>query len=252
MEAGVQRLALTDHDTVDGYLTLASSELPEGVELIAGVEWTCLHIKQVVHVVGLGFDAHHPMISAHVELLVRLREERAERIAVKLEKATGLTGLLAEAMALSGGQVGRPHFAQVLVDRGLVSDAGQAFKRYLGVGKVGDVKVEWPSLETVITLIQATGGVAVLAHPTKYRLTLTKVRALVAAFAELGGDAIEISYPGVTLDQQRSLGFLVDKYDLLVSAGSDFHTPANQWSAVGSFPVIPDDMPTIENGLINT
>ncbi len=130
--------------------------------------------------------------------------------------------------------------------QGLVVDVQQAFKKYLGAGKTGDVKAEWPSMSRVIELINNAGGISVLAHPTKYNLTLNKIRYLVASFAEAGGQAMEISYPAVTSDQQRSLSFLIQKHQLLTSAGSDFHDPAQHWTDVGRYPEIPFDLPSVK------
>ena len=245
IQAGVKCLAITDHDSISGYLSISNKSLPNDFKLISGVELTCLSGKQMVHVVGLGFDSQNGDLAEHLLDLQRLRLERARQIAERLVKQ-GLPDLLEDALACAEGQVGRPHFAQVMVAKGLVADAQQAFKKYLGSGKAGDVKVEWPSMERVVQLINKAGGVSVLAHPTKYNLTLNKIRYLVAAFAEVGGQAIEMSYPAVTPDQQRSLSFLVQKHDLLISMGSDFHDPEQHWTDVGRYPEISYDLPSVK------
>lgn len=240
-EAGVRALALTDHDTVKGCERLRAdlNYLPSDFRLINGVELTCIYGKQVLHIVGLNIDIDSPAIQAHMLRLDALRQERAKTIALRLVKL-GLPDLLSAAYEKAqGGQIGRPHFAQAMVSLGLVDSMAKAFKKYLGAGKTGDVKVEWPELDEIITLIHQAGGVSVLAHPTKYNLTLNKIRYIIAAFSEKGGDAVEISYPGVSKDQQKSLSILINKHELSVSMGSDFHDPAQTWTRLGAYPPVP-------------
>lgn len=244
-EAGVKLMALTDHDSMSGYKALVASGYSSDIELISGVELTCKLEKQVVHVVGLNLDAAHERLNEHLLNLDQLRMDRAKAIALRLQKA-GLPDLLDAAINCSnGGQIGRPHFAQALLNLGLVTDQQQAFKKYLGAGKKGDVKVEWPSLATVIDIIREAGGLSVLAHPTKYNLTLNKVRYLVAQYSELGGDALEVGYPAVTVDHQRSLSALVEKHQLMASGGSDFHNPEYHWTGLGCFPGVPNSLPHV-------
>jgi predicted metal-dependent phosphoesterase TrpH len=244
-EAGVKLMALTDHDSMSGFQALVSSGFSVDIELVSGVELTCRLGKQVVHVVGLSLDVGNERLNAHLLGLDQLRMERAKAIALRLHKA-GLPDLLEAAIeCAAGGQIGRPHFAQALLDMGLVSDQQQAFKKYLGAGKKGDVKVEWPELTSVIDIIHGAGGLSVLAHPTKYNLTLNKVRYLVAQFSELGGDALEVGYPAVTADHQKSLSALVEKHHLMASGGSDFHNPEYHWTGLGRFPSVPDHLPHV-------
>jgi predicted metal-dependent phosphoesterase TrpH len=224
---------------------LINSDFKTEIELVSGVELTCRLEKQVVHVVGLNIDVSNDRLSSHLLGLDRLRMERAKAIALRLHKA-GLPDVLDAAVGCAnGGQIGRPHFAQALLNLGLVSDQQQAFKKYLGAGKKGDVKVEWPELASIIDIIHGAGGVSVLAHPTKYNLTLNKVRYLVAQYSELGGDALEVGYPAVTADHQKSLSALVEKHRLMASGGSDFHNPEYHWTGLGRFPSVPDHLPHV-------
>ena len=126
-----------------------------------------------------------------------------------------------------------------------MSTEAEAFKKYLGAGKVANVSVQWPTLEQVLKVIKQSGGVSVLAHPTKYKLTMSKLRRIIAEFKLLGGDAIELGYPGVNVQQQNILKFEIEKHQLLVSAGSDFHTPENKWTTLGRYPKISDDLPHV-------
>ncbi|WP_343222602.1 PHP domain-containing protein [Marinobacterium ramblicola] len=235
--AGVRCLALTDHDTLAGLSRArqAASEL-DGMHFIDGVELTCLWNGRVIHLLGLGIDPDFAGFGGYMEQLNNLRNERAEEIARKLVKK-GLPDLLADARSNAGqGQIGRPHFAQAMVERRLVLTPQQAFDNWLGQGKVGDVKACWPTLESAVGLVKQAGGFAVIAHPTKYNFTFTRLRALVDDLLAAGGDGVEVSYPGVTPNHLRDLLLLAKRKVLSVSAGSDFHSPEQRWTALGRFP----------------
>ncbi len=249
LEQEIEVLAVTDHDTVDGYRHLIGLQqqglLGTQIKLISGAEFTCLLDNQILHIVALNIDINHPVLLEHIEQLKELRLDRAERIAKKLMKRK-LPDLLPLVISKSGqGQIGRPHFAKVLCDLKIVATEAEAFKKYLGAGKVANVKVAWPELETVLNIISLCGGVSVLAHPTKYNLTMSKLRRIIAAFKILGGTGIEISYPGINREQQNILQYEVEKNKLLVSAGSDFHTLKNKWTVLGRYPALPTGLPHV-------
>jgi len=223
--AGISRFAITDHDTVAGYREVLEQgpELPPGFDLVAGVELSCVWSNTTIHVVGLDVDIEHPVLVAALQRLDAARRERAEIIASRLEKE-GMAGALAGAKAAAGSsQLGRPHFAAWMVEQGHSSDANEAFDKYLGSGKMGDVKACWPELAEVVEWIVVSGGMAVLAHPMKYRMTRMKLRRLVADFIAAGGRTIEVYSGRQTADQTIDLCRLANEYDLLASVGSDFH-----------------------------
>ena len=232
--AGVSRMAITDHDTVAGYReAVASGQVPEGMQLVPGVELSCQWSGATVHVVGLDIDPEHPELAAGLDLLARARQQRAHKIADRLA-GVGIAGALEGALQVAGvSQVGRPHFARWLVEQGHVEDAGKAFDRYLGSGKLGDVKTFWPELEEVTRWIVSSGGTAVLAHPLKYRFTRMKLRRLVKAFVEAGGTALEIFSGRQTNDQTIDLCRLADEYGLRSSAGSDYHADSQYGPTLG-------------------
>lgn len=235
-EKGIEALAITDHDSVAAVLPAREAARATPLTLIPGTELTCFWGKRVVHIVGLGFDEQDAALTDYLLRLKQLRQQRAGLINAKLIKA-GLPDVLLRATELAGeGQVGRPHFAQALVEAGAVVNEVQAFNRFLGAGKVGDVKVEWPDMAQGIAALNKAGGIAVLAHPTKYNLTFTKIRELVDAFQAAGGQAIEISYPGVEAGHILQLDRLAEKHNLMVSAGSDFHKFKFHWTALGKYP----------------
>src|SRR5690625_4401574 len=168
------------------------------------------------------------------------REERAERIAAVLARK-GFTGTLAGARALAGREaVGRPHFARYLESTGAVRSVDEAFQKYLGNGKAGDVKQMWPELEEAVAWILAAGGTPVLAHPAKYDLTRTRLRALLDDFIAAGGRAMEVSSGQQPPTLTRDLAALCNERDLWASVGSDFHQPGQSWAMLGRYSPLPD------------
>ena len=222
-EAGVSRFAITDHDTLAGYLSVKDTQAARDVGLVSGVELSCRWAKTTIHVVGLGFDDSAAEIIDMVTSLSAARIERAETIAQRLENA-GFSGALDGALKVANGsQIGRPHFAQWMLDAGHVASLTEAFDKYLGAGKVGDVKAFWPAMAEVVRAITASGGIAVLAHPLKYRLTGMKLRALINDFKAAGGTCLEILNGRQPEVDMKRLSQMAQSSDLLVSAGSDFH-----------------------------
>lgn len=225
LQRDLHLFAITDHDTVAGYQAAAAYYTRIGGEmtLLSGIEFSCRWSGLTVHVVGLDVDCADPTLRAGIERLGRARLDRAAVIADRLRQR-GFAGALEGALEQAGSsQPGRPHFAAWLVEQGHVKDTSQAFNRYLGQGKVGDVQAFWPELAEVTAWIVAAGGVAVLAHPLKYRLTRSKLGRLVADFQAAGGSAIEILNGYQTPDQSRQLRALAQEGGLEVSGGSDFH-----------------------------
>ena len=236
---GVTRFALTDHDTINGYLTV-KDRVPEGLRLVSGVELSCQWARIGIHVVGLGFDPDAPSLRQHLQLLDAARLVRATRIGERLESA-GMTGALRGAQSVaSGAQIGRPHFARWMVMAGHVDSEEAAFKRFLGRGKPGDISVLWPSLEATTAAIKQAGGLSVLAHPLEYKMTATKLRALTVAFAEAGGDAMELINGRPRPGDIAALWRLIEDRQLAVSVGSDFHRDTPYGAGLG---VVPSDIP---------
>jgi len=241
-EKTVTHLALTDHDTVRGFAEAQSAAKANGIVLISGIELSCLWRSHTIHIVGLDFDIDNTDFLAALEQQNRNRWARAAMIAERLSKLA-VPDLLERATAESGGDVpGRPHFAKVMVEAGVVKNVAQAFKRYLGSGKAGDVKAYWPELQEVVQWINSAGGLAVLAHPRKYQLTATKLRDLTADFRRAGGQAIEVSTSG---QSSGDLGFLAElcvRERMLASQGSDFHFPGAPWCELGRIMKMPDGL----------
>ena len=221
--AGVRQFALTDHDTTAGYLAVRHTSEAGEVGLISGVELSCRWATTTVHIVGLNFDADAPEMVAMVEQLTQAREERAEKIATRLA-GVGIDGALKGAKAIANeSQIGRPHFATWMAETGAVDSVTEAFDKYLGTGKIGDVKMFWPPLSDVVQAITRAGGVAILAHPLKYRLTGMKLRALINDFKVAGGGAIEVLNGRQPETDLKRLNLLAEGNGLMCSVGSDFH-----------------------------
>ena len=221
--AGVQQFALTDHDTTAGYLAVRHTSEAEEIGLISGVELSCRWATTTIHVVGLNFDADAPEMTAMVEQLTQAREERAEKIATRLA-GVGIDDALEGAKAIANGsQIGRPHFATWMAEAGAVDSVAEAFDKYLGAGKIGDVKMFWPPLSDVVQAITRASGVAILAHPLKYRLTGMKLRALINDFKAAGGGAIEVLNGRQPETDLKRLSQLAEGNGLMCSVGSDFH-----------------------------
>jgi len=242
-DGGVGLLAITDHDSVAGYLRAQESRqrLAPGVCLLPGVELSCRWSGVAVHVVGLGMDCGHPAMCEGLAALDAARRQRGEAIAHGLE-ALGFGGALDGALAEAGeSQLARPHFSTWLVQQGYARDHNQAFDKYLGQGRVGDVKAFWPELAEVTGWIAEAGGVAVLAHPLKYRLTGMKLKRLATDFKAAGGAAIEIVSGRQTADQVARLRRLARELELEVSVGSDFHRDAPYGPQLGvELPLLED------------
>ena len=241
-EQGVSHLAITDHDTIAGLTRARAASAPLGLELINGVELSCVWRSHTIHVVGLDFD---DTSSDFLQALARQNDNRWQRarlIADKLHRLK-IDDLLEKATAKAGGDVpGRPHFAQVLVEAEVVPKIAHAFKRYLGAGKPGDVKACWPELDEVVRWITAAGGIAVLAHPRKYRLTATRLRELTADFRRAGGRAIEVSVSGQSSGDLGFVAELARREQLLASQGSDFHFPGAPWCELGKILKMPEGL----------
>ncbi|MGR3808349.1 hypothetical protein SAMN05660772_01633 [Pasteurella testudinis DSM 23072] len=230
-EKGIQLLALTDHDTVDGLDEARFAAQQHNIRLINGVEISTLWNNRGIHIVGLGFDHKHPAMTALLAQQAQLRQQRALEIGNKLEKC-GVEQAYAGAKSLAEGEVTRAHYARYLVQIGKVKNETQAFKRYLGQGKPAYVNAQWCDIETANRVIHQAGGLAVCAHPLRYPLTRKWLQRLLSDFQQWGGDAVEVAHSGQSPDQRHNLAKLVDEMGLLASAGSDFHYPCG-WIELG-------------------
>lgn len=238
----VDVLAVTDHDTVAGLQQAALAASHTSIDLVTGIEFSSQWMGRGIHIVGLNIDLQSGDLAAAVRSQHERRSERAEAIAARLAKA-GIEGALDGAQAAAGSEtLGRPHFARFLVESGYVANINQAFKKYLGAGKPGDIKNLWPEVPEVVEWIKRSGGVAVLAHPTKYKMTRTKLCQLTDCFAASGGAAIEVISGKQIAGVADNLARIANQFGLAVSLGSDFHVPDQPWQELGCCGYLPSHM----------
>lgn len=239
VENGVTLLALTDHDTIEGQAEAMKQAQALNIDMVSGIELSCVWGNSLVHILGLNFSLNDGLMQEVQEKQSQARLLRAEIIAEKLIKK-GLPDLLESAKKLTQtGIPGRPHFSEAMIAQGLVSGHKEAFKKYLGAGKAGDVKSSWPYLSEVLSWIHTAKGDAVIAHPRKYKMSQTKLRELIADFKDEGGVGIEVVVSGQRQGEIGLMSDLCNRFELKGSIGSDFHTPDYPWANLGYIPSLP-------------
>jgi len=237
--SGVQVLALTDHDTLDGLGAAEAAAKATGLVLSPGVEISVTWGGRTIHIVGLGVHRGDEVLRSGLARLTNYRLWRAEEIGRRLAKV-GIEGAFAGAKRFSNGRlIGRTHFARFLVAQGLAPSVRDVFKRYLVKGKPGHVAGDWASLEDAVRWIRAAGGQAVIAHPARYRFTASKLRRLIGEYKEHGGVGIEVVSGSHSRDEYLVYARHAREHGLLASAGSDYHGPENPWLELGRLPPLP-------------
>lgn len=239
---GVTSLALTDHDTVAGLQEAQAAAIATGIKLIPGIELSTSWQNKCLHIVGLGIDPAYPPLREATRNLQIMRTERAEKIADKLDKKRIPGALEAVKKAAGEGMITRSHFADFLLSQFHVSTQQEAFDRYLGAGKSAFVATTWTDMELAVNWITQSGGVAVLAHPLRYKLTASWMKRLLAAFKEAGGLGIEVVTGRYNSDEIKTVANYATLFDLAGSVGSDFHSPANQWVELGRLAPLPENI----------
>jgi len=218
--AGVEVLAVTDHDTVAAVTEARAAGLRLGVEVLAGCELTALVGDRVVHVLLYGEGLLAPELGEAVETARRGRHARNLAVGERLRELTGVG--YEEAAAIAGGSaLSRAHFARALVARRVVADVAEAFDRYLSSGRPAYVPAPSVSVTDAVALAGKAGGVAVLAHPG--RLGDDERARVLAEALEAGVDGVEVWHPQHDAELRRSLAGLVERRGLLATGGSDYH-----------------------------
>ncbi len=228
---GITHLAITDHDCIDAHDYALSSN---DIAVIAGVEISCNWQNIEVHVVGLSIDTTCDNLRA---LLSEQQARRQNRICAINNKlvAAGVDGLHAYLATLNATALTRSHVADFLVETAVVRTREKAFKKFLGKKGKAYVAASWCVMQEGIAAIHEAGGIAILAHPSRYPINRTKQNTLIHDFADAGGDALECSYPNLSAEQRDHLIEAACHHNMYVSAGSDFHDAAAAWTDVGKF-----------------
>lgn len=242
---GVEVMALTDHDVTDGLAEAAAEAERLGIGFITGVEISVTWQKHLLHIVGLNFDPANEALQQGLAGLRQMRQGRSEEMARRLAKA-GIENALEGAQAYANGKIlSRTHFAKFLYQSGRVKSLQGAFDRYLGTGKPAYVACEWCSLEEALGWINGAGGVAVIAHPARYKLSATKLRALIGEFKTLGGQGFEVVSGSQGINENHNMADYARRHGLLASVGSDYHGPSQKWLGMGRTEPLPRDLTPI-------
>lgn len=240
---GVEMLALTDHDELGGLPEARRAAAESGLRLIDGVEISVSWQEETVHIVGLNVDPAEAGLVAGLLHVRSGRDARAVRMSEQLERV-GIRGSLegARRLAANPALVSRAHFARFLVSTGLMPNVQTVFNHYLVRGKPGFVEHEWASLEEAVGWIRGAGGVAVVAHPARCRLSQAGLTALFERFKELGGEAIEVVSGAHDEEGIRRFARVARHYGFLASRASDFHGELESPVDLGRAPPLPPDL----------
>jgi len=249
---GVELLALTDHDDVAGLSEARAAAEERGMRFIDGSEISVSWRDDAsFHVVGLGIDPGSAILLGGLQSIRDGRDGRAHRIAGELEKC-GIHGAYegAARYAEKASIISRAHFARFLVERKISPDVKSVFDHYLAKGKPGYVPHEWASLEEALRWIGNAGGVAVLAHPLRYRVSRDELRVFLGEFRDRGGQGIEVACGAHSADEVKESARLARHFGLKASVASDFHGPGESYADLGRAPPLPDDLVPIWRDLI--
>jgi 3',5'-nucleoside bisphosphate phosphatase len=239
---GVKTLALTDHDTVSGLGDAHIAAIQHDISLVNGIELSARWDNKTIHIIGLNIKADSKAIIDTTIHLKQLREERAIKIGEKLKKI-GIDDAYENTRQIAGnGTVTRQHFAQFLVSHNHAKNHTDVFKRFLVKNKPGYVSVNWPNLDETINNISIAGGVAVIAHPLRYKMTATKLRRLISEFKATGGKAIEVVTGNNNQNEIVTATNYAKRYDIAASLGSDYHNNQTPWAQLGKLTEIPQGL----------
>ena len=240
---GVELWALTDHDEIGGQHRAAAAARENGLQYLTGTEISVTFAGETVHIVGLGFDADDPRMH---EGLVATRGGRGARALEMSEQLAqvGIHGAYEGALKYVGNPelISRTHFARFLVEAGACRDTSEVFRRYLTEGKPGFVPHRWASLRDAVQWITQSGGIAVIAHPARYRFNATEEYALFTEFKAHGGRGVEVVTGSHTAAEALRYADTAREFGLAASRGSDFHSPDESHTDLGRLPPLPDDL----------
>ncbi|HUG25093.1 3',5'-nucleoside bisphosphate phosphatase [Piscinibacter sp.] len=237
---GVELWALTDHDEVGGQHRAIAAALDLQLPCLTGAEISVTFAGTTVHIVGLGFDADDPALVAGLAATRGGRRQRAMDMSHALAEA-GIAGAYEGAAKYAGNPelISRTHFARFLVESGGCTDTYEVFRRFLVEGKPGYVPHRWASLRDAVTWIRRAGGIAVIAHPGRYKFTANEEYALFTEFKAHGGEAVEVVTGSHTAAEFVKYADMALEFDLFASRGADFHSPEESRTDLGTLPDLP-------------
>ncbi len=237
---GVELWALTDHDEIGGQRRARDAALALGLGYLTGTEISVSFAGETVHIVGLGFDADDAALQAGLAATRGGRLARAHAMADSLARA-GVGGAFEGALRYVGNPdlISRTHFARFLVETGVCNDTYEVFRRFLTEGKPGYVPHQWARLGDAVRWITQAGGVAVIAHPARYKFSPSAEYALFSEFVTHGGRGVEVMTGSHSEPERLRYAETADEFDLLASRGSDFHSPTESRTDLGALPDLP-------------
>lgn len=240
---GVELWALTDHDEIGGQHRAAAAAKAHGMRYLTGTEISVTFIGQTVHIVGLGFDPDN------LDLVHGLRRTRGGRDIRAMEMADGLAkvgikGAYEGALKFVGNPelISRTHFARFLVESGVCRETNDVFRKFLTEGKPGFVPHRWASLKDAVGWITGAGGMAVIAHPARYKFTPNEEFALFTEFKAHGGQGVEVVTGSHTVAEYATYADTAREFGLAASRGSDFHSPEESHTELGTLPFLPGNL----------
>ena len=237
---GVELWALTDHDELAGQARARDSALGLGMDYLTGTEISVSFAGETVHIVGLGFDANDAALNAGLVATRSGRRARALAMADGLAQV-GISGAFEGALRYVSNPdlISRTHFARYLVESGVCPDTHSVFRRYLTEGHPGYVPHQWARLADAVRWIKEAGGIAVIAHPGRYRFSPTAEYALFTEFIAHGGQGVEVMTGSHSAAEHIRYADTAIEFGLLASRGSDFHSPGESRTELGSLPDLP-------------
>jgi predicted metal-dependent phosphoesterase TrpH len=240
---GVELWSLTDHDEIGGQRRAADAARQHGLKYLTGTEISVTFAGETVHIVGLGFDPDDPAIRQGLTATRGGREERARDMAAQLAQV-GIQNAYEGALKFVGNPelISRTHFARFLVETGVCSETSEVFRKYLTEGKPGYVPHRWASLRNAVSWITQAGGMAVIAHPARYKFTANEEYALFSEFKAHGGQAVEVVTGSHTAAEYVKYAPTAQEFGLAGSRGSDFHSPEESRIDLGQLPYLPGEL----------
>lgn len=220
-EKGLAAIAITDHDTVSGYAEAKKAGDELGIEVVPGIEISTRYLGPV-HILGYYLDTESPVLNEVSQWLVEDRDRRNRKMAA-LMRADGLDVDYDRMRERFGAVIGRPHFAELLVEMGLAESVNDAFARFVERGQKYYASRNFLPIERSIRLIREAGGVPVMAHPFQYKLDDAQLRELIRLCIKNGLMGMECRYSGYDEEKVQYLLGLAKEYSLLPTGGSDFH-----------------------------